>query len=365
MSNKIGFIGVGQAGSNVCEVAETLGYKTLVVNTSPEDLDSLQLVNNRLLVGRQGGSGKDRNIAKRELKEKYKEVAAFVAQRFQNSEIELIYVVFSTGGGTGSGMGPLLIDILKTLTPGKLYGAITILPSKDESAVAHANSYECLKELSSLSVPTIIVDNDKCKAKSKPVLYDTVNEAVIEDLDMLLNSKRSPSKYGNIDTKDIIKLLTTPGVTTIGLLTDINMSLPLSTQIIHSFNDSPYAPLEMDGVISRIGMIYEVNKDVVNMINNDEIFNVLGTPLELFEGIYTDAKNSNVISIILSGQSFPLERAKSLLDVVNSSKEKFATKSDFTLDTDALDWFHDKRSNSLAKKEHVKDIDISALFKKY
>lgn len=69
----------------------------------------------------------------------------------------MIFVIFASGGGTGSGAGPMLID------EGKTVGAITVLPAQSESVKSHINSYECFSELTGISGTgaCFILDNDK------------------------------------------------------------------------------------------------------------------------------------------------------------------------------------------------------------
>ena len=375
MANKIAFLGLGQCGSNICEVAERSGYKTGVINTSPEDLSALKLVKNKFLVGIEGGSAKDRRIAKTELKAFYDDIVNFVKCNYIDPEIELVYVVFSTGGGTGSGMGPMVIDLLNTLVTNKRFGAVAVLPSLSESTVAHANSYECLKELSDLSVPTILIDNQKCSAVnsniSRKKLFDTINEAFIDDLDMILKFKRPASLYGNIDMKDIFKLLTTPGVTSIGMLTTFN-DMPLEKQILASLEESPYAQLELDGVISRLGLIFEVKESTSNNISYDSLYNDLGVPLEVFEGMYFKDEDELVISII-TGQSFPMKRIEDIIETISKNKGRFSTKKSFAIaSSDSIDWFSQKREETTSREmktvpveNDIINIDVSSIFNRY
>ena len=381
MANKIAFLGLGQCGSNICEVAEKSGYKTGVINTSPEDLSALQLVKNKFLVGLEGGSAKDRRIAKNEVKTFYNDIINFVKCNFSDPEIGLIYLVFSTGGGTGSGMGPLVIDLLKRFVGDKTFGAVAILPSKSESTVAHVNSYECLKELSSLSVPTILVDNEKCSSVNKNIsrkkLYDTINEAFIDDLDMILKMKRPASMYGNIDAKDIFKLLATPGVLSIGMATSFD-NLPLEKQILKSLEESPYAPLELDGVVSRIGIIFEIKESTSNNINYDNLYKDLGIPLELFEGMYFKTEDELIISII-AGQSFPMSRIEGIVNSISKNKDRFSIRKSFSIsDTSSISWFSEKREEATSKSKNdntandnttkendIINIDISSIFERY
>jgi tubulin-like protein CetZ len=44
MKDKIAFIAVGQAGGNIGQLFESMGYTVLYINTSREDLEFIQTV---------------------------------------------------------------------------------------------------------------------------------------------------------------------------------------------------------------------------------------------------------------------------------------------------------------------------------
>lgn len=379
MGIKIGFLGIGAAGANICEVAESLNYRTAIVNTSPEDLEAVKLVKNKLLLGIQGGAGKDRRIAKQEVRSFHREIVNFVEDKFYEKDIDLIYVVFSSGGGTGSGIAPMTIDLLKKLLPHKNFAAMVVLPDLTESVVAQANSQECLKELSTLNVPTIIIDNNKYIEANKDrhvtrqKLYDTVNSQVLADLNVLINTKRPASRYGNIDSQDILKLLLTPGVMMVGITHDLDLTFKegsLQKQIMKSWEDSPYPQLELDRVISRMGVIYELEEKYTSMINYEELYKEIGTPLELFEGIYEpNTKATQKIISVITGLSFPITRVNNMNEIINKNKELFVVKKDFSIDSGSLDWFAEVRDTASSPVTETSDfdddLDLSALFSKY
>lgn len=172
MKNKLAFVGIGQCGGNVIVQAETRGFLTGAINTSPEDLNapSMRIINNKLLLGKNGGAGKDRKIAKKDVKEHYEEIIDFIKTRIisPNPDLEIIYLVFSSSGGTGSGTGPIIIDLLKRTFnkkdyPNLEFGAIVFTPSNDESPIALFNSRQCLEELHRLNIPILLPDNNKYK----------------------------------------------------------------------------------------------------------------------------------------------------------------------------------------------------------
>lgn len=374
MKNKVGFLGIGAAGSNICEIAELYGYRTSVINTSPEDLAAIQLIQNKLLVGKQGGAGKDRRIAKGEVKGNFQEIAEFVADKFK--EIELIYVVFSTGGGTGSGMGPIIIDLLKKFVPNKTFGGIVILPSKSESAVAQANNIECVRELVALEIPGFCVDNEKAASMfpnlSRKSLYDTVNNHVMDQFNAFLITERTPSKYGNLDSKDRLKLLCTGGNTIIATAEiDFNADgMTIQKQIIESLNNSLFAPLEYDGVVRRIGFIYELDDKATKDATHEQIVREVGKPLEVFEGFYKPSKDGkNTVVTILAGLSYPEDRIADSKKVLESSKDDLSIKREYNVLTEVdTGWFSGIREETTVKKSERKlkdEADLEDLWSKY
>ena len=78
--------------------------------------------------------------------------------------VDIVFVVNSTGGGTGSGMGPILTDILRQYykkDENKIFINVGILPTLGESVGAQRNTIEYLKEMSDLGGPYMLFDNEK------------------------------------------------------------------------------------------------------------------------------------------------------------------------------------------------------------
>ena len=323
MINKIALLGIGQCGGNVCASGQQGGLITAVMNTSPEDLyaDSLKMVKNKLLLGENGGCGKDRNIAKADVKKYHKVIVEFVKEFIldPNPEVEIIYVTFSTSGGTGSGMGPIVIDMLRRFFPQITFAAIGTTPSEDESAIATYNSKTCLEELYRLNVPVLLADNGKMKKLKNPnsrkKLYEIVNDTIIQGF-VDIFQERERSNVSNMDIKDKMKLLKTPGITLISTA-NINVSnltdeVSLAEVITQSWDESVFVDLDYDRVIKRQGLIFEVSDKVTNLINQNVINKDLGVPLEVFEGIYKAKLNNSRVISILTGLSFPENKIKQI-----------------------------------------------------
>lgn len=383
MMNKIALLGIGQCGGNICVSGQESGLIVGVMNTSPEDLyaDSLKLIKNKLLLGNNGGCGKDRNIAKNDVKTYHKDIVEFVREYIlePNPELEIIYVTFSTSGGTGSGMGPIVIDMLKKFFPRITFGAICTTPSDDESAIAMFNSRKCLEELYNLNIPVLLADNNKMKQlkapNSRKKLYELVNDTIVEGF-VDIFQERERSNVSNMDIKDKMKLLKTPGVCLI-TSTSINVSSltdesSLAKIITESWDNSVYVNLDYDRVIKRQGFIFEVSDKVTNLINQTVINKDLGVPLEVFEGIYKPKQNNSRVISILTGLSFPENKVQEIdetLEKVQGLVKKEERKS--SLFTSNVSLFEEEeKSNSGSLFNDTEDtssdtIDLDSLFSNY
>ena len=106
---KIGVIGIGNAGSQVALAAAKRGIQVFIMNTSIKDLDD-SVVGKSIKahqIGDGRGSGKDRDNAMALLKSNG---AGGIKEIFDNPYFrqtvmpaDIVFVTFSTAGGTGSG----------------------------------------------------------------------------------------------------------------------------------------------------------------------------------------------------------------------------------------------------------------------
>ena len=124
MKEKIAFIAIGQAGGNIGQLFEERGFSVLYLNTSEEDLSTLSGAKYKYHITGGDGCNKDRKKAKQLVIDDYDQIAAEMDAKL---DAEVIFVVFASGGGTGSGAGPMLCDLL--LDDGKTVGACLLYTS--------------------------------------------------------------------------------------------------------------------------------------------------------------------------------------------------------------------------------------------
>lgn len=364
----IGILGIGQAGGNIAEIASTLGFPTALINTNQRDGLVNKKVEKKYFVPGYNGAGQDRAIGIRAVNDHYRELIDFVKRSFRN--IKLLLVAFSTDGGTGSGMSPLLIDLLIDQLPGVNVGAIAIVPERNVLAGNRINTSECIEELSKIEdiSSVFLVDNDQMRKlnpqSSKQQIYLSSNQQVMEAINNVLQITHKSSFYGNFDETDLMNILSTRGVTIISstTITDAKTTADVSSKINLSWANSIFCPLESTGVI-RAGLIYEGQEKMSKFINVPSIFERVGEPLQLFEGSYI-SESDPTVTTILSGLSFPTRRLFSLEESLEKNRDRLQNlvKREHTQKYESrISW----ASNLKAKKPEKQGGSVTAKLSKY
>ncbi len=299
MKNKIGFIAIGQAGGNIGMLLEEKGYNVLFVNTAQEDLDTLRNAKYRYHIPGGEGCNKDRSKAKKLIVENYDSLSKEIAEKINK---DMLFVIFSSGGGTGSGVGPMLIDLL--CDDNKTVGAITVLPGQAESLKSHINAYECFCELTEIRGmgSCFILDNEKNVDKLK------LNSIFVNMFTRFLDI---PDKYksvkGNIDKAEITEALKSHGMAMISSLSEGKGS---DSALITSFSKNIFAPIENDRVIKYIALSGPDNLDVTALEK------AVGTPIDSFR-TYTETSTI----CLLAGLNYPQNRLDIIRKKVMDNKE--------------------------------------------
>jgi len=326
MVKSIGILGIGQAGGNIAEIAASMGFQAALINTNQRDGTVNTRVEKKYFVPGYSGAGQDRSIGLKAVNENYRELIDFIKKSFKN--IKLLLVAFSTDGGTGSGMSPLLMDILLDQLPGVNIGAIAVVPDRNALAGNRINAAACLEEISKIeSLSSVfLVDNDQLRKinpqSSKHQIYLSSNHQVIEAINNVLQVTRKSSFFGNFDETDLMNILGTRGVTIISstTITDAKTTADVSSKIQQSWVNSIFCPVESTGVI-RAGLIYEGPESMAKLINVPSIFERVGEPVELFEGTYI-SESDPTITTVLAGLAFPARRLKALEDLLEKNKDR-------------------------------------------
>lgn len=283
MREQFGIIGLGACGSNIANLFENKGYDTVYVNSSIEDLNSIKGIHKLHIVGAEGAA-KDRKkvlqLAMESFGDIVQKIESIITQKY-------IVVIFSAGGGTGSGLSTPMLKYLTQI--GKTCISVMILPNDaDESAKTCENAYNACVELMSIQGvgATFLLDNSRGDKFS-------INNKFVCELDSFINLKNS-SMYGNIDMAERKQMLSCPGVAVIGKLSKARSTAP---EIIESLHNGIYAEIEAKSAYYLGVSTSNKSLDINNIVS------AIGGVYDTFSGI----SESTTITIV-TGLQFPQKR---------------------------------------------------------
>lgn len=289
MKNQIGFLGIGQAGSNIALEFERLGYNVAYLNTSKEDLDSLKYAKHKIHIRGGEGASKDRKAVLRLAAESIDEILDNITSILTQ---EYVMLLFSTGGGTGSGLGSVIASYLAQIQRKVIIGAI--LPDdKKESPRTCENAYNTCVDLSGLQNvgATFLLDNANAQDKF------SINSTFVKDIDGLLNINNC-SKFGNIDRSEIKTILSTPGL---AIMTRQSKARSTASFIIDGFVNNIYTKVEDKSPV--VVGVSTTNRS----LNFDDLYCEIGYPYDDFRGV----SDTNTICVAC-GYQLPQKRLEIL-----------------------------------------------------
>lgn len=371
---KIAVLGIGNAGGQVANVASSRGFNAFCINSSEKDLDIINENIPVFLLGNSEGAGKDRRVAKSFVKLFYKDLLKTEAFDTFMSDTDIVFIVSSTGGGTGSGMSIILTDILGKVYINKVFINIGILPTLDDSIGAQRNTLEYMKEINHLNKGYMLYDNNKYKFDTPSVYMNNVNREIVDALCYLRGDYSYKTKYGMIDDADMFKLLTVPGMINVSyyegfLEKDMDDNVKLDSYITKIMKNNATCQLDKDRVIKRMGIIVNLSDDLSTYYSSamEDFKANVGEPLEVFEHYYLkdDDTIPNRLAVILSGLSIPddriqiiVQRIKEVEDALNRKKQSTILDSLDNMDRLHVDSLGVDRAKSDAKVD-VSEIDFN------
>lgn len=283
MREQFGILGLGQCGSNIANLFEGKGYNSLYINTSQEDLNSFKGTH-KLHIKDAEGAAKDRRrvlqLATETFPEIIQQIDSIITQKY-------ILVIFSSSGGTGSGLSTPILKYLSQT--GKVCIPVVVIPDGEvESAKANENAYNSLAELVSIQGlgATFLLDNSKCDKF-------IINNKFVNEFDSFINLKNS-SMYGNIDIAERKQVLSCHGVAMIGKTSKTKST---SADIIHALYNGVFADMEQKSAMYLA--ISTSNKSL-------DIKSITSEFTSLYDQFIGYSEATSLI--IVSGLQWPLKR---------------------------------------------------------
>lgn len=369
---KVGVIGVGNCGGQIAaKVAAELKFDAVVINTSDQDLEKVKGDNVKIFpLGDKKGAGQDRSTAKLALKDAIQVVIEDLEFKTFISSQEKIFIIGSTGGGTGSGIGPLLYHLVNQMTTAQVT-IVGILPTLGEDRGIQVNTLNYLNEIYNTMTDTryMLFDNNKYSNLSSVKMMEGINSDVVESIRILSGYYASITSYASIDEKDMLTLTSPAGrIVTASAMDVTEKDLDTTTiedMIIHDLKTNSHCEIDRDGAVANTGIITNLSSKINDTFDmnipkiSEFIGEATGTGFKHI-GINNESSLPNNIIFIASGLSpinDRIEKINARIKELDEKASKRATAS--ALENSKLDSNMEKESKTLGS------VDVSAAFEQF
>lgn len=262
-------IGCGEGGSRLTEAimkiqCATFGcnsegksvkkqFDAIVINTTNDDFEDIDKSGlfidgkRKLLIGTGysetsgHGSGGDPRIGTLAANHDWGRIAAKIEEVLSDinrnpdmNDIDAFFVISALGGGSGSGMGPVIAKVLKDHYFESQYPVIGIvtLPPKEEGQLHAYNGYislqSWLKESNFDGIITISLGGKFRNYRDESLkYYSKFNKAVATSLYILFGGEATGKKSSNVDMNDLLSTIREGG----GLCTIGHLSTKITTPV--------------------------------------------------------------------------------------------------------------------------------------
>lgn len=378
---KVGIVGIGNTGNQIAALGmKELKIPVLAINSSEKDLETVpEGVPSILLKNGNApaqGAGKDRSLAKKYLKNTIKEMLGSEKVTSFIASLDILFVISSTGGGTGSGTAPILTSVVNNMFSKVKTILIGVLPVMTEALSAQVNTVEYLNELySSLSTQTyMLYDNDKFASLPSYQIMEEVNKEVIKDIDVLRCKYNYTTRYDSIDEEDMKRLTSFQGRLMVSRLEDIKEkeceSKSIEDMLISNIRSNAHVESQRDRKVIASGIITNLSETVSRDFDNHipKVRDFVGVPIHDFNHIYIneERKMPNNVFLILSGLSPVNDKIFKINDRIDEiqEKQKIAEEENAlkAMDVDGLTDSVSKNDTTKTKQDEIKLSDIFAQF---
>lgn len=289
------FIAIGQGGGNIVRELEKEGCNAFYVNTSLEDLLTIDTDNkNKYHIDGLKGMAKNRQyainvITQDDIADK---ICRRIYERYANSLI--YYFVYTLSGGTGGTMGGIIAEAFGEIygEEGKISNVVAVLPRANEDLGMQGNAIQSLEQLrdayndgKGFITNIQLLDNNSRENKMD------INRDFSITMSRLLNYDHITAE-GNLDENELEVLLTTSGFTTILEFANDDFGNGLSDAVNRSIYVEPLKNPKVDGMI--------LNKKHKQDINLELIRDLFGYATFTHDSVWDDETNI----IVSAGTSF-------------------------------------------------------------
>ena len=322
-------VGIGQCGAKIADLFALVDFEALAINTSKGDLDYLKHIpqERRILIGESltGGKGVNANpvLGREAMKRDLSLIMRKINSIIGYEDVDIFFLTFGFGGGTGAGGTPVLAEALKEEYPDSLVVAIGALPLKEEGIRPTINAAITIDKLSKFADSIIAIDNNKLKESGVDIsrAYEKINYTIVERIASLLALIDIPGEQ-TLDASDLKFVLKAFGsFATVGYAkAEANKVKNLSRLILKSFeNEGLYLDANIESALYGLVAIHGPPE----LLKANEIFEALDyltqkiKGKQIFRGFYPDPREREVeVVTLLSG----IYESKSIEDIILTAK---------------------------------------------
>ena len=339
-STRFAWIGVGHCGTRLAKSFYELGYrKVLAVDTSPEDLASLDIPDNQksLMFIRKDDLVDGLEISEQAV-QPHKQDILNLAREIFGAHVDHIMITFGAGGDTAGASVPGLIDVAKRYAryiglenPAKRVGAIMTLPAVGKvTPKVVENSQKIASRLTQMASagkisPLVIIDNDKIKrmhpGMTSRSFHPTINANVAKHFDLFNRLSALSSPYTSFDPLDYQSILQAGGCAIMALATVKKLDDPfaISEAVQNSLNRTLCAGGFDLATAKEAGCIIVGGKDLMTNVKGlqdninyaFDVFSEIATKATIHRGIYEDNSDSLRVCTLVGGLNSPDSRLQS------------------------------------------------------
>lgn len=380
---KVGIIGLGNTGNQIASLAyEKLHIPVVAVNSSEKDLETISNSIPKKLIsdakGQSQGAGKNRQLAKKYLKDSIMGFLSSEDVQLFISDLDILYIISSTGGGTGSGTSLVMTNIIASMFPDVHVITVGVLPVMNEALSAHVNTLEYLNELyGTLEHQTyMLYDNDKYSHMPSYKMMEYVNNEVVSDIDVMRCTYNYTTKYDSIDEQDALRLTSFGGRILIARLEDIKErdldSASIEDLLIKKIKNCAHVEMQRDQKVEATGLIVNLSVAVSSEFDNHlpKVREFIGDPDHDFNHIFIndDRKMPNNVFLLMSGLSVVNDRIAKISDRIEEIEEKQKIREEENMLNGVSVSNLSERIASKDKTKTQKDIesiDLTNIFDKF
>ena len=367
-------IGLGAAGNKaaICAVQNSvISIKnTMLINSTLKDIPAEYQSKEGAVVyqlfGAYGGCGKERQMSFGLLEESLKRDIFHLAEFLEvgtPKEAELVIIVASTEGGTGSGSAPLIANYIRSV-----YGIsvhVFGIAGFEDDVRGMRNTVDFFKEMTENFTVEYIKNSkfltecngNKLKAEVK------ANEEFCKKISVLMGLQIRDSAH-NIDPTDLLKLSTEEGymiIETCIFKDKIKNREQFRQAVIDTFDKSKALDVNTESM-SKLGVIMNLKDESTDYIDyKDVLLERFGMPYETYEHIQSEIEEMpEFISFICAGLKMPTDEVEATYKNYSASANRVNRDSDpffSTIKDKPIDPNDDAMFNLKSKKKETVDKD--------